>query len=262
MKEYKAIIIDDERYIREALALMLAEYCPEIRVCGSAASAAEGRELIKKFNADFIFLDISMPDEDGFDFLRSIPKEQFGIIFVTAFEEYAVPAIKANAIDYILKPVHPTELREAVAKAIIQHELRKTKADVRIIYYKSLENLYDQVRSENQPDGKIIFEDRLGYRIVKASELLYLEADSYYTILHFTCLENIVATRPLGEFEKLLEGHNFFRIHKSILVNLNHVRTYSSSDGNHAELTDGTRLSVSRRKTSEFREALKQITNR
>lgn len=259
MKEYKAIIIDDERHIREGLSLMLAEHCPQIRLCGAAASAAEGRELLATSKADFIFLDISMPEEDGFDFLRSIPKEQYGIIFVTAFEEYAVPAIKANAIDYILKPVHPQELREAVTKAIKQHELRQTRADVRIVYYKSLDELDQQVLNEIPQNDKIMVEDLNGYRMVTASNLMYLEADGYNTILHFDGLEKIQATQTLGEFERLLEGHNFFRIHKSLLVNLNHVRSYSSSEGNIVELTDGTPLTVSRRKISEFRDIIKQI---
>lgn len=171
MKQYKAIIIDDEPHIREGLALMLAEHCPAIHLCGSAASAAEGRELLNTHKVDFIFLDISMPEEDGLDFLRSIPKEQYGIIFVTAFEEYAVPAIKANAIDYILKPVHPQELKESVIKAINQHELRQTRADVRIVYYKSLENLPNQVRLEIDPNDKIMVEDQNGYRMVQASKL-------------------------------------------------------------------------------------------
>ena len=110
MKQYRAIIIDDERNIREALTLLLREYCPEIKVCGSAVSAQEGRELLKKHEVDFIFLDISMPKEDGFAFLRSIPKENYGIIFITAYQEYALKALKASAIDYLLKPVNANEL--------------------------------------------------------------------------------------------------------------------------------------------------------
>ena len=118
MKEYSAIIIDDERNVREALGLMLAEHCPEIHVCGTAASASGGRELLQTEEVDFIFLDISMPKEDGFAFLRSIEKEKYGIIFVTAYQEYALRALKANAVDYLLKPVNTNELREVVSKDI------------------------------------------------------------------------------------------------------------------------------------------------
>lgn len=259
MKSYNAIIIDDERNVREALTVLLAEHCPQVRLCGSAPSAAVGRELLQISAIDIIFLDISMPKEDGFDFLRSIPKENYGIIFVTAFEEFALNAIKANAIDYLLKPVNPAELQEAVAKAIRYHELRLMKADVRIVYSRSLETLQTQLTEEVPHIESITISDQFGYKIVKVSDLMYLEADSSYTILHFSGLEKIVATRSLSEFEKLLQDHSFFRIHKSIMVNMNYVKVFSTQDGTYAELTDGTRLSVSRRKASEFREALKDF---
>lgn len=259
MKDYRAIVIDDEQYVREALALLLAEFCPEIRICGSAESAEEGRQLLKNEAVDFIFLDISMPKEDGFAFLRSIEKEQYAIIFVTAYEEYALQALKANAIDYLLKPVNPFELKEAVAKAIQYFELRKMKGDVRDVYYKSLDNLDEQVRLHTGHIEKITIAEQFGFRIVKVSDLMYLEADSNYTVLHLSGLDKIVATRSLGEFEELLKGPVFFRIHKSSIINLNYLKAYSSYEGNFAELTDGTRLSISRRKVNEFREVVKHF---
>jgi len=257
MKRYKAIIIDDEKNIREALSIMLAEYCPEILVAGAAASAAEGRELLNREEVDFIFLDISMPKEDGFMFLKSIPKENYGIIFVTAFEEYALKALKASAIDYLLKPVNPLELREAVTKAVQYHELRKLKAEVRDIYHESLENLQQQVHSRSGNVEKITIAEQFGFRMVKVADLMYLQADSNYTILHLSGLNKIVSTRSLGEFENILDNPTFFRIHKSTIINLNYLKGYSSYEGNFAELTDGTRLSISRRKVLEFREAVK-----
>jgi len=151
VKQYSAIIIDDERNVREALTLLLDEYCPEIKVCGVGASAYEGRELLKSNIVDFIFLDISMPKEDGFAFLRSIPKENYGIIFVTAYEGYALRALNASAIDYLLKPVNALELREAVSKAIQYHELRQIKEEARKIYHDSLNNLHEQMYSEEIP---------------------------------------------------------------------------------------------------------------
>ena len=262
MKVYNAIIIDDERNIREGLAMLVAEYCPGIRICGTAPSAGKGRELLKKNQVDFIFLDVSMPQEDGFDFLKSIPVEQYGIIFVTAYEEYAMSALKANAIDYLLKPVNPIELQQAVSKAVKRHQDRKVKADIRIIPPQSKEELVEQINIDSDPRDKITVEDQFGYKMVKAADLMYLETDSSYTILHFSGLEKVVSTRSLMEFEQLLEGQYFFRIHKSYLINLNYVKTISSSEGNFAELSDGTRLSISRRKAAEFREALKEFINR
>jgi len=260
MKEYRAIIIDDERNVREALAIMLAEHCPEIKVCCTAASASVGRDILKSEEVDFIFLDISMPKEDGFSFLSSIPKENYGIIFVTAYEEYALRALKASAIDYLLKPVNPIELREAVSKAIQYLELRKTKASIRSIYNESLDNLNEQVSSGNKQIEKITIAEQMGFRMVKVSELMYLQADSNYTILHLSGLDKIVATRSLGEFEKILENPLFFRIHKSTIINLEFLKAYSSYQGNYAELTDGTRLSISRRKVIDFREAVNRFS--
>jgi two-component system LytT family response regulator len=260
VKQYSAIIIDDERNIREALGVLLAEYCPEIHLCGSAASAAEGRELLKKHEVDFIFLDISMPGEDGFSFLKSIPKENYGIIFATAYQEYALKALKASAIDYLLKPINPIELREAVSKAIQYFELRQSKAEIRKVYHESLDNLHDQIHSEEKQITKITVTEQFGFRMVNVNDLMYLQADSNYTILHLSGLNKIVSTRSLGEFENILEHPAFFRIHKSTIINMNFLQGYSSYEGNYAELSDGTRLSISRRKLNEFREAVKQFS--
>jgi len=260
MKRYSAIIIDDEKNLQEALELMLAENCPEIVLCGTASSASKGRELLKTQDVDFIFLDISMPEEDGFAFLRSIPKENYGIIFVTVHEEFALCALKASAIDFLLKPVNPTELCEAVKKAIRYHELRKSKADIQAIYHESLDSLHDHVHSETKNIEKITIVEQFGFKMVNVSELMYLQADSNYTTLHLSGRDKIVATRLLGEFEKMIENPMFFRIHKSTIINLNYLQGYSSYEGNYAVMTDGANLTISRRKLNEFREAVMRFS--
>jgi len=260
MKYYNSIIIDDEPKVREGIRLLLTEYCPEIRICGSAKSAAEGRELLNANRIDLIFLDISMPGEDGFEFLQSIPKENYGIIFITAYEEYALKAIKASAIDYLLKPVNALELKEGVSKAMKYLELRRDKSELHDIYKESLNNLQDQITSKNEQITKITIAELYGFRIINVTDLMYLQADASYTILHLSGLDKIVATRSLGEFEKLLENPMFFRIHKSAIINLSYLKGYSSYEGNFAELTDGTRISISRRKLTEFREAVSHFS--
>ncbi len=260
MKKYRAIIIDDEKNLRESLALMLADHCPEIVLCGAASSAAEGRELLKNGKIDFIFLDISMPDEDGFAFLQSIPKAQYGIIFVTSHEEYSLLALKASAIDYLLKPVNPDELIEAVGKAIRYHELRQSKAEIRTVYQESLENLNHHLQSASKRLDKITIAEQFGFRIVNTADLMYLQADSNYTNLYLSNNKKITATRTLGEFEKMLDDTTFFRIHKSTIINLNYLKGYSSYEGNYAEMTDGSRLAISRRKLNEFREAVMRFS--
>jgi len=260
VKKYTAIIIDDEKNVREALELLLRQYCPSINVGGSAASAEEGRKVLQTQDVDFIFLDISMPKEDGFAFLHSIASDNYGIIFTTAYEEYALRALKANAIDYLLKPINYLELTEAVNKAIRYHELRHARSEIRAVYRESLNNLPERIHQEHTKIEKITVAEQFGFRMVKLSDIMYLQADSNYTILHLSGLNKIVATRTLCDFEKLLDPPGFFRIHKSTIINMNFLRAYSSYEGNFAELNDGTRLSISRRKLNEFRDAVKQFS--
>jgi two-component system, LytTR family, response regulator len=260
MKEYSAIIIDDEKNIREALSILLGQYCPEIHVCGIAGSASEGRTLLEDNKVDFIFLDISMPKEDGFAFLRSIPSNNYGVIFATAFQEHALRALKANAVDYLMKPINPFELQEAVKKAIYNHELRRSHTEIQEVYNQSLNNLNEHILSKNSILTKLTIPDNLGFRLVNVSDLIYLQADDNYSVLYLTGDRKIIATRTLGEFEKILEGPEFIRIHKSTIINLNFLVGYSSFQGNFAELKDGSHLDISRRKLPEFREKIKRYT--
>ena len=258
MRKYVAIIIDDEKNIREALLILLEQYCPEIQVCGTADSAIEGRKLLENNKVDFIFLDISMPREDGFAFLNSIPNNNYGVIFATAHQEHALRALKANAIDYLLKPINPFELKEAVNKAIYNHELRRNYSEIRDVYNQSLRNLQDNMQSKNNQFTKITVIEQNGFQVVNLEDLMYLQGESNYTDLFLTNTKKIMSTRTLGEFEKLLEGTDFFRIHKSYIINLNFLSRYINYQGNFAELKDGTKLIISRRKLEEFLEKVKQ----
>ncbi len=260
MNRCKAIVVDDEANLREALGLLIAEYCPQVEVVGYAASAEEARALLRQSAVDLIFLDISMPGEDGFAFLNTIEKENHAVVFVTAYQEYALKALKASAVDYLLKPVNAYELVEAVDKALHYLMLRKQRKEVREVYQESLENLGQQMQKDNKPIERITVAEQFGFRIVHVPNIMYLEADSNYTIIHFSGLDKIVATRSLGDFEKLIDNPMFFRIHKSSLINLRFLKAYSSYQGNFAELTDGTRLSISRRKLAEFREVVNQFS--
>ncbi|WP_158866983.1 LytR/AlgR family response regulator transcription factor [Maribellus comscasis] len=254
MTRFNAIIVDDEMNVRQTLEILLRHYCPDIRLCGSAESAATARQLLKAFEVHLIFLDISMPNENGFDFIASIPKEKYAIIFTTAHEEYALKAIKANAIDYLLKPINPSELKEAVDKATSFLNLRQQQNNVQNVYSESLENLLQQVKGENKQVKKITVVEKFGFRIVEVDTIRYLEADSNYTILHLSGLEKIISSKSLGEFEKVLDSNQFFRIHKSNIVNLNYLKGFSSYQGYFAVLDDGTKLPISRRRFNEFRE--------
>jgi two-component system LytT family response regulator len=260
MRTYKTIVVDDELHIREAMELLLKQHCPDVEVCGMAASVREARKLIAADDIELIFLDIFMPVEDGFVLLEEIGATDYAIIFVTAHQEFALKALRANAIDYLLKPINALELQEAVNKAIAYLELRRSKQEVREVYQESITGLIDQISQPKSCVEKITVPEQFGFRIVKVCEIMYLEADSNYTILHFSGLNKIVATRSLGDFGKILDEPEFFRIHKSTIINMRFLQAYSSYQGNFAELTDGTRLIISRRRLNEFKEAVNHFS--
>lgn len=253
--KYQAIIVDNETNMRKALELLLEANCPDIDICGSAASAQEARGLLKSRDVDLIFLDISMPGEDGFTFLRTIPCENYGIIFITAYHGFCLLAIKASAIDYLLKPIDATMLKEAVARAVHYHQLRKQQAEYLKIYRESLLNLLQVLQSDKQLITHITVPDQHGFKIVMLKDLIYLQADGNYTILHLSGQNTLVAGQPLNEFEMTLANREFFRIHKSTLINLDYLKLYAVYAGDSAMLSDGTLLTISRRRLDEFRKA-------
>ena len=256
MRRYNAIIIDDEINLQRTLEILIHQNCPEIHLCGKANSAEAGRELLKNNQVDLIFLDISMPRENGFDFIASIPKENYSIIFTTAYEEYALKAIKANAIDYLLKPINPLELRDAVTKAVSILNLKSEKNEVQKIYNESLNNLTQQIQSDNKQITKITVAGKLEYRIIELKTVRFFEADGNYTIIHISGLEKIVSSKSLGEYDNILDSSSFFRIHKSTIINLNFIKGFSTYQGYFAILDDDTKLPISRRRYIEFRDAV------
>jgi two-component system LytT family response regulator len=231
-----------------------------VEVVALASSAAEARELLKIHAIDFIFLDISMPKEDGFTFLTTIPKENYCIIFVTAFQDYALRALKASAIDYLLKPITPIDLIDAVSKAVHHFEMLQNREQEKKTYQDSLRNLSENINHEPKNLTRITVSEQFGFQVVNTSDIIYLEADSNYTIIHLSGLKKIVATRTMGDFEKILDQPDFFRIHKSIIINLNYLKAYSSYQGNFVTLNEGSTLSISRRRLNDFRDAIKHFT--
>lgn len=256
MDTYNAIIIDDERNLCEALEIMLKQNCPNIKLCGSANSAKAGRQLLAEKKVDLIFLDIKMPGEDGFAFLNTISVEDYAVIFTTAYQEFALKAIKANAIDYLLKPINSEDLIEATNKAISCLLQRKNKEEVYQIYSESLKNLKLQLKDSSLHTDKITIYEQSGFRILEIKLIRYLEADGNYTIIHLSSLEKILSTKSLGEFDKILDQPTFFRIHKSFIINMNYLKGYSNYQGSFAIIDDNTQLPISRRRINEFKQLI------
>ncbi|WP_295673536.1 LytTR family DNA-binding domain-containing protein, partial [uncultured Mucilaginibacter sp.] len=251
----KALLVDDEVNNLASLEFLLHNDCEGIKVAGKAQSAAQAREWLQLNDADVIFLDISMPEENGFQFLSSLVNRDFKVVFVTAYNEYALQAIKASAIDYILKPVNIGELQLAVEK--VKRSLKSTAAveQDRALLRHFLEN------SGKRSSPKKIALPQLGsISFIEVDDIVSLQADSNYTIIHMKDMHKLVISKTLKDFEDLLDGDLFARIHKSYIVNLKYIKEYSTIDGGIVKMSDGNQWSISRRQLDMFLEKMKKAS--
>lgn len=246
----KAVIIDDENKSVQTLSLMLNEYCPEIEVIGFAFSAVEGAKEIMNKKPDLVFLDVEMTGGSGFDLLESLPERNFNVIFVTAHDHYALKAIKYHAIDYILKPLDVEELKTAVTNfKSRKKENKKAPSDI--------ERLLEHLKIQRVK--KVAVPTSSGIEYISVDEILYLTAERSYCKIVLTNKKSIFVSKSMNEIEELMPSENFFRIHKSHTVNLSYVKRHIRTDGGVAELTDGTKLYISRSKKDEFSLAMQKF---
>jgi len=238
----KAIIVDDEIKSIKSLQLIINEYCPQVQIAGTAISAVEGIALVNKEKPDVIFLDVEMPGGNGFDMLEGIQDKDFEVIFTTAYNHYAIQAIKASAIDYILKPIDIEELVKAIKKVEESIENREDR-------HKKYDILMDNIR--NPSHGKLAIPTSSGIEYIDIKEIIYIEAERSYCTIFFPGKKKLMVSKSLSDIEDLLKEKAFFRVHKSYLVNLEHVKKYVKLKG-HVEMTDGSQVLVSRRKKDEF----------
>ncbi len=228
----RAIIIDDIPEARTVLKSDLENYCVNIEVIGEAEGVVYGAKLIKESNPDLVFLDIQMQDGTGFDLLEILPNKNFKLIFTTASDEYAVKAFKFSAVDYLLKPIDPDELMDAVSKV----EQQDQSTD-RIALLK--ENFNQPKRLALNTLDKI--------HIVEVAEILRCESHINYTMFYFLDGTKLLVTKTLKEFDKLLTDHHFIRVHQSHLINTRFIKEFTKSDG-YIFMKDGTKVPVSTRK--------------
>ena len=219
----RTIVIDDEVQARETILNMLASYCPDVEVVATAGSVKEGIKTLKEIKTDLLLLDIKMADGTGFDLLKKLDNLDFRLIFITAFEEFAIRAIKFSAIDYILKPFDPDELINAIQKA--GSLIQKDQLSLR------LSALYENLDLINTSQKKIVLKTTDSVHIVKLNEIIRCESEKNYT--HFYTIESdkITVSRTLKEYNELLSEYNFYRVHQSHLVNLDHVKSYENMGG-------------------------------
>lgn len=250
-----ALLVDDEVKNLESLEFLLHNDCEGITVAFKTRNTDDARNFLKNNRVDVIFLDISMPVEDGFQFLNSLGECNAKIVFVTAYGEYALRAIKASAVDYLLKPVDITELQMTVKKL-------KQTADNPLAVAQNRQLLNYFMEISQRPSLRKIAVPQLGsVRFVELEDIVSLQADSNYTIIHLKDMQKMVVTKTLGDFEDLLNGEGrFVRIHKSYIVNLSYVKEYATIDGGVVKMTDGNQWSISRRQLDSFLDKMRKAT--
>jgi two-component system LytT family response regulator len=234
----KAIIIDDEVHCLETLSLLLKEFCPEVQLIEQCRSAKKGLEAIEKMKPDLVFLDIEMPTMNGFEMLEQFTEIQFAIIFTTSYDQYAIKAIRFSALDYLLKPIDPKELVNAVKKVQEQRHLPMAE---------QFQMLLKQVQGKEHHFNKIAVPTAEGFELIPADQVIHCEANDNYTHLFLKNKTKIIACRTLKEMEEQLQDFPFFvRVHHSYLVNLNEVTKYVRGEGGYLVMSDGTSVNVSR----------------
>ena len=238
----KIIIIDDEEHIRSLIRNIVKSYAKGVEVVAEANSVASGLKSIREHQPDVVLLDIKMADGTGFDLLNQLHEIRFKLIFITAYGEYAIRAFKYSAVDYILKPVDADDLLAAIRRAqdILQQEM--------ILRINALQ---ENIRQDGMHQ-KIVLKTLDNIHIIRVDELLYCESDHVYTRLHLADGRKILVSRLLKEFEEMLSGQGFMRVHRSFLINMNHVVCFEKMEGGYVVLKNDDKIPVASRKREQL----------
>jgi two-component system LytT family response regulator len=247
MSEIKAIIVDDEQHCIEALHTMLQKKCPEVTVVGSVNSVKDAKDMITELQPDVVFLDVEMPHQNGFELLKLFDKINFDVIFTTAYEQYALKAIKFNALDYLLKPFSVKELQDAIQKCVSRRNGQASEQQ-----HSPIEVFLQNMKTLHQTHKKIALPTINGLVFMPVQNIVRCESTGNYTRIFFTDKKNLMVSRPLKEFEELLTDVDFFRVHNSHLINLQQMQSYIQGEGGFALMSDGTQVEVSRRRKADF----------
>jgi two-component system LytT family response regulator len=246
----RTVIIDDEAHVRETLTRLLVMHCPQVKVVGEAYSVASGLKIIRELNPQLVLLDIKMDDGSGFDLLRRLEVIDFKVIFITAYEKYAVQAFKFAAIDFLLKPVNPEELADAVMRAetLVQEHFNT-----------QLQAMQENLRTDIRQKKKIVLKTLENIYLVDMQDITHCDSDGCYTTVHLSGGEKIIISKNLGEFEDMLGESGFYRVHKSYLINLMHIKRFEKHEGGYIILTDDEKVPVASRKREELMELFEKL---
>lgn len=246
----RAVVVDGEPQMRTTLIKMLEMYCPEVVVVGQAQGVVSGTNLINEKNPDLVFLDIQMNDGTGFDLIYSLPAIHFKIIFVTAFDHYALQAFRCSAVDYLLKPVDPELLIDAVNRAgqmLKEHISLQMKA------------LEANLQSENMQHKKMIVKTTENIHLLDVKNIISCESESSYTTIYTANGEKIVVAKTLHDYEEMLMDCGFYRVHKSWLINIWQIRRFERHDGGSIVMTNDLKIPVASRKRDELLQLLEKL---
>lgn len=241
----KALIIDDEESAINVVKLLLQRYVPAITNIYTAIGSTQGLQSINEINPDLLFLDVEMPLMTGFDLLEKFPNHSFDVIFITAYDHYAIKAIKFSALDYLLKPIDAEELKLAVDKFLS----KKNNISNKPLYDNLIYNLH-----QPEKDYRLAVATLEGTFFYNPNEIIRCEAVGNYTRLYIDGKKNIVASRTLKEYEDMLSDQQFLRVHRGHLVNIKYIVSYAT--GHDLTMTDGAEIPVSRRKWESIKQQL------
>jgi two-component system LytT family response regulator len=239
----KAILIDDEVHCIDTLSILLADYCPEVEVMDKCMSAKKGLEAIEKLKPELVFLDIEMPRMNGFRMLEELQDVDAEIIFTTAYNHYAIDAIRISAFDYLMKPISVEDLQNAVSRLMVKHK-RQTQEKLSVLR-KSLQENRSQEDRIAIPTGE-------GMEFINIKNIVRVESSSNYSKLHLLSGQILLVTRLLKDFEEMLLPYRFYRVHHSHVINLTYIAKYIRGEGGQVVMQNGDVIDVARRKKDEF----------
>jgi two-component system, LytTR family, response regulator len=248
----KAILIDDEPDGIKTLQKMLERHCPFVNIVATCLNAATAKQQIETLKPDIIFLDIQMPGKSGMEMIGELTNKDFEIIFVTAHSEYMLQALQYSAADYLLKPVDEDRLVEAVQRAEKRLQDGKKEELTETL-------LYNMAKVGYPAEMRLTLPTLKGFIILKLDEILYCEAERSYTVFHLEDKKTVTVSKPLIEYENILDSSSFFRVHKSFLINLHHVKEYQRGEGGIVIMSNNAEIEVSRRKKEQFLDRIREL---
>ncbi len=244
----KTIIVEDEKRNIQVLKKMLAEFCPEVELIDVYETVKDAVKGIPTQLPELIFMDVILSDGSAFDILKQLPERNFEVVFITAYNEYAIDAIKFSALDYLLKPLNIDELQLAVDKAM--------KKAVKNLDNNHFDALMQNINSSSGKLQRLAMPGLQGYLFIDLGDIIRFEADGNYASVHLVSKEKVFVSKSLKEFEDILNNHGFFRVHNSHLINLAHIKQYFKGNGGYVLMDDDSSVDVAARRKEEFLKAM------